>query len=88
VLDLAGKQSRLSSENGATPKLNPIALADLAQGVYRFDRLARSVDPARPWAHPRAEYLDGQTYETWVRRNLKTSSGRAYFRTLPVSWSA
>ncbi|MDN5746401.1 MAG: FAD-dependent oxidoreductase, partial [Nocardioidaceae bacterium] len=67
---------------GAVPRLNPIALADLAQGLARYERLARSVDPARPWAHPKADYLDGQTYETWVRRNLKTPSGRAYFRTL------
>lgn len=82
LLDLAGKQSRLAPTKGATPRINPIALADLAQGLLRFERLARSVDPARPWAHPKADYLDGQTYETWVRRNLKTPSGRAYFRTL------
>jgi len=82
LLDLAGKQSRLAPTKGAAPRINPIALADLAQGLLRFGRLARSVDPARPWAHPKADYLDGQTYETWVRRNLKTPSGRAYFRTL------
>lgn len=82
VLDLGGKQSRLAPTKGATPRLNPIALADLAQGLMRYERLARSVDPARPWEHPKAEVLDGQTYETWVRRNLRTPSGRAYFRTV------
>ena len=49
--------------------------------MLRFTRLARGVDPARPWAHPKAELLDGQTFETWVRRNLRTPAGRAYFRT-------
>ncbi|WP_418059713.1 flavin monoamine oxidase family protein [Pimelobacter simplex] len=82
LLDLGGKRSRMSSAKGATPRLNPIALADLAQGLARFARLARSVDPAAPWTHPQAELLDGQTYESWVRRNLRTSAGRTYFRVL------
>lgn len=82
LLDLGGKQSPLGSHKGATPRLNPIALADLAQGLARFEKLARSVDPARPWAHPKAKHLDGQTYESWVRRNLKTATGRSYFRVL------
>lgn len=82
VVDLGGKHMPMASTKGATPKLNPIVLADLAQGLARYGRLARSVDPARPWAHPKAELLDGQTYETWVRRNLRTATGRAYFRTL------
>jgi monoamine oxidase len=80
LLQLSGKQSRLASHKGATPKVSPFALADLAQGLFRWERLARSVETARPWAHPRAGELDGQTYETWVRHNLLTPSGRAYFR--------
>ena len=59
LLDLGGKQSPVGSHKGATPRLNPIALADLAQGLARFERLARSVDPARPWAHPKAAQLVG-----------------------------
>ena len=82
LADLGGKQTRLGSHKGATPRLNPIALADLAQGLARWERLARSVDPAKPWAHPDAERLDGQTWETWIRRNLRTPTGRSYFRTL------
>ena len=80
LLDLGGRQSRLAPTKGATPKLNPIALADLAQGLARFGKLARGVDPAEPWAHPKAKLLDGQTYESWVRRNLRTPTGRSYFR--------
>ena len=83
LLDLGGKQSRLAAHKGATPRLNPIALADVAQGLARYERLARSVDPERPWAHPKAELLDGQTYESWLRRNLRTATGRSYFRRWP-----
>jgi len=79
-VDLGGKQSRMGSHKGATPKLNPFVLADLAQGLARWERLARSIDPAKPWAHPKAEHLDGQTWETWIRRNLRTPTGRSYFR--------
>jgi monoamine oxidase len=82
LVDLGGKQSRMSSRKGATPKVNPIVLADLAQGLARWERLARSVDPAKPWRHRKAEYLDGQTWETWIRRNLRTNIGRSYFRAL------
>lgn len=81
LIQLGRKRALVSGAKGAVPRLNPIALADLAQGMARFGRLARSVDPARPWAHPRGHVLDGQTFETWVRRNLRTSAGRAYFRT-------
>jgi monoamine oxidase len=80
LVDLGGRQSRLASHKGATPKLNPFVLADLAQGLARWERLAHSIDPAKPWGHPKAEYLDGQTWETWIRRNLRTTAGRSYFR--------
>ena len=78
LLELGGKRSLLAGVKGATPRLNPIALADLAQGLARFERIARGVEPAQPWSHPRAEGLDGQTFATWIRRNLRTRTARAY----------
>ncbi|MDP3968599.1 MAG: flavin monoamine oxidase family protein [Nocardioides sp.] len=81
LVQLGSRRALVAGRKGAVPRLNPVALADLAQGMARFGRLARSVDPARPWAHPRAHVLDGQTFETWVRRTLRTPTGRAYFRT-------
>ncbi|MEU3628376.1 oxidoreductase [Amycolatopsis coloradensis] len=80
LIRLGGKRALVSGTKGAVPRLNPVALADLAQGLARFGRLARTIDPAQPWAHPKARLLDGQTLETWVRRTLRTPSGRAYFR--------
>ncbi len=80
LLQLGGKQSRLAPHRGATPKLSPFTLADLAQGMARFDRLAGRVDLERPWAAPDSLGLDGQTFETWIRRNLRTPLGREYFR--------
>jgi monoamine oxidase len=79
LLDLGGRQSRMASHRGAMPRVGPFALADLAQGLARFTRLANRIDLTEPWASPDAERLDGQTFETWVRRNLRTATGRAYF---------
>jgi monoamine oxidase len=79
VLDLLGRQSRMKPTRGAVPRLSPFAVADLAQGLLRFERLARRTDLERPWRTPGAEVLDGQTWEGWIRRNLRTRAGRAYF---------
>jgi len=80
VVQLGGKQSRMASKRGAVPKLNPFVLADLLQGMTRFKRLAGTVPLDRPWTAPDARSLDNQTFETWIRRNLHTGTGRAYFR--------
>ncbi len=80
LLELGGKRSRMASHKGAMPKLSPFVLADLAQGLARFERLAKRVDDLRqPWRTRGADRLDGQTWETWIRRNLRTHLGREYF---------
>lgn len=79
LIQLQGKQSLVKATKGAVPKLSPFALADLGQGLLRFGRLAKKVDLQAPWQTPNAAVLDGQTFETWIRRNLRTPSGRAYF---------
>jgi monoamine oxidase len=80
LVDLGGRQSRMASHRGAVPRLNPFALADLAQGLARFTRLASTVPLDEPWRARRAGELDGQTFETWIVRHLRTPVGRAYFR--------
>jgi monoamine oxidase len=80
VVQLGGSRSQMGSARGAVPKLNPFALADLGQGLARFTKLAAQIPLDEPWRAARAAELDGQTFETWIRRNLKTPTGRAYFR--------
>jgi monoamine oxidase len=80
LVDLRGRQSRMAPHKGAVPRLGPFALADLGQGLLRFGRLAARTDLERPWESPDAEVLDGQTFASWIHRNLRTPSGRAYFR--------
>lgn len=80
VIDLRGRRTTMRSHKGAVPRLSPFALADLGQGLARFTALSSRVDLRRPWESPDAHDLDGQTFETWIRRTLRTPSGRAYFR--------
>lgn len=80
VVQLLGRTSRMGSTRGAVPRLNPFALADLAQGMARFTRQATRTSLTEPWRTEGARELDGQTFETWIRRNLRTATGRAYFR--------
>jgi monoamine oxidase len=88
-LDLRGKRSRMPSHKGANPKLSPFVLADLARGLARFERLAKRVDTQQPWRTRNAERLDGQTWESWIRRNLRTATGRAYFQVVcEAVWAA
>ena len=61
LLELQGKRSTMQPRKGAVPRLSPFALADLAQGLTRFARLAARTDLERPWLTPGAEVLDGQT---------------------------
>jgi len=79
VFGLGSRTGRLAGRKGAIPRLNPFAIADLAQGTLRWARLARKVDLAEPWRTPGARELDGQTFRSWVQRNLRTPQGRAYF---------
>ena len=80
VVSLGGRTSRMDPTRGAVPKLNPFVLADLAQGMARFNRTASRVPLTEPWRDRDAASLDGQTFETWIRRTLRTPTGRAYFR--------
>ncbi|HLI45254.1 MAG TPA: flavin monoamine oxidase family protein [Acidimicrobiales bacterium] len=80
VVQLGGRTSRMGSRRGAVPKLSPFVLADLFQGLTRFTRAARQVPLDEPWRAPGADRLDRETFETWIRRNLRTEVGRTYFR--------
>jgi monoamine oxidase len=77
-----GERGRMASHRGAVPPLNPFVLADLLQAQLRFDRLARRVPLEAPWTGPRARVHDARTFESWIRSNLHTSTGRGFFRLL------
>jgi monoamine oxidase len=65
---------------GTIPRVSPLVLADVGQAQLRLDRLARQVPLEAPWSAPRSETWDGQTFESWIRRNARTASARNLLR--------
>lgn len=57
--------------------ISPLALADLEQARMRLDRMARQVPLEEPWTAEKARRWDGQTFESWVRRNTRTAAARS-----------
>jgi monoamine oxidase len=67
---------RVGRYRGTVPRMGPLALLDLGHGLRRFERLARTVDPAAPWSTPRAAELDATTFASWIDATLHTRVGR------------
>jgi monoamine oxidase len=73
VLHFNGKRGTYT---GAIPRINPLVLADVGRAQARLEALARKVPADAPWTAARAEQLDGQTFQSWVRRNIVSKSAR------------
>lgn len=71
---------RRSTYRGEIPSMAPHRLAVLQATISRIERLARRVgaDP-EPWARPDAARWDGETVETWKRRNVPSAAVRGVF---------
>ena len=65
--------------SGIIPQRDAAADEDIANAVAAIDALAASVPLAKPWEHPQAAELDKQTFENWIKENLKTEFGRWCF---------
>ncbi|HEY2508416.1 MAG TPA: flavin monoamine oxidase family protein [Streptosporangiaceae bacterium] len=74
VLHFGGKRGAYV---GNIPRLSPVVLADVAQAQARLEALARQVPLDAPWTAARAERLDGQTFQTWLRRSTGTRGARS-----------
>jgi len=77
TLHLDGKKS---TYRGTIPHVNRRVLVDMGQAQTRFDRLAKRVPLEAPWLADRAAAWDGQTFETWIRRNTATRGARELLR--------
>ncbi len=73
VLHFNGKRGLYS---GTIPRLSPLVLVDVGQAQARLEALAKKVPLDAPWTAKSADRLDGQTFETWIRRNTATRSAR------------
>ena len=67
------------------PSLGPLVLADIGQARPASIGWREKVPLDVPWAADRADALDGQTFETWIRRNARTATARALCGSSPES---
>jgi monoamine oxidase len=67
---------------GALPKVSPLVLADMAQATLRLERMRREVPEEAPWSAPHGQEWDSETFASWVRRNVHTSTARTMMRLL------
>jgi monoamine oxidase len=73
VLHFNGKRGTYA---GTIPRISPLVLADVGQAQARLEALARRIPTEAPWTAAQAGKLDGQTFETWIRRHAVTKSAR------------
>jgi monoamine oxidase len=73
VLHFNGKRGTYS---GTIPRINPLVLIDIGQAQARLESLAKKVPTDAPWTAKGAEKFDGQTFETWARRNTASHGAR------------
>ena len=77
ISEVSGNRSEYT---GRIPRLDPVTLADIGQTQWRLDRMAASIPTVEPWRATRAERLDAQTFDSWLRRTARTPRGRSFFR--------
>ncbi len=62
---------------GTIPRISTSVLLDVEQARQRLGAMARQVPVEAPWRASRAEEWDGQTFATWLRRNVVTNGARS-----------
>ncbi|GAA5525748.1 putative flavin-containing monoamine oxidase AofH [Microbulbifer aestuariivivens] len=77
--NLLWQGQRTRRYRGTIPPIGPLALLDLGQAMARFEKMARSIDAAEPWTHPKAAEWDRQTLASWLQSNCRTRRAREVF---------
>jgi monoamine oxidase len=61
---------------GLVPTSDPDAAAETVSALLELDLLAQEVSPIRPWDHPDAAALDGQTLAGWLEGAVESPGSR------------
>lgn len=72
-VDAAGRVSRY---RGSVPRIGPLPLISLAQGMWRLDRMASSLPLDAPWQARHAAAWDARTAGDWLARAVPTETAR------------
>jgi monoamine oxidase len=69
-------RGRVRQYTGTIPKLPILALLEADSAIKRINKLAKEIDPAKPWAAARAAEFDALTAGDWVNRHTRTRGAR------------
>ena len=69
-------EGKVKKYSGTIPMLGPLVMADYGRADMRLKRLIKKVSAEAPWEARDAAELDGQTFETWIRRSARTRVAR------------
>ncbi len=87
--NLFERGGRLGEYQGTIPKVNPVGLAEVGLTLRRLNSMADMVPRESPWLAPKADDWDSQTFETWMRRNVRTGTARDILRLAIIGvWAA
>lgn len=77
---ITARNGEVTRHRSATFGLPPAAVVEIGASQTRLARLAKRIDVDAPWSVRKADALDGQTFETWVRRHHRTEAARGFWR--------
>jgi len=87
--NLFERGGRIGRYEGTIPKASPVGLAEVGVVLKRLNAMAAAVPPEAPWLAPKAAKWDGQTFESWMRRNVRTRVARDILRLAIIGvWAA
>lgn len=74
---------------GTIPRMNPVSLAEIGRALSKINSMAARVDPEAPWKQHELASWDRLSFDTWIRRNLRTGTGRDTMRlAVEAVWAA
>ncbi len=87
--NLFERRGRVRSYRGTIPKLNPIALVEIGRALAKLNRMAARIDPEEPWLQLEFASWDRLSFDSWMRRNLRTATARDAMRlAVEAVWAA
>jgi monoamine oxidase len=74
------RQGAVIRFRGTVPKLHPLALISLGQGMFRLDAMARSLSLEEPWASRHARSWDTRTIGAWIDAQVPGGTAKQLLR--------
>jgi monoamine oxidase len=83
------RRGKIRSYRGTIPKVNPLALGEVGRALAKINRMAARVDVGAPWKQEELASWDRISFDTWMRRNLRTGTARDMMRlAIEAVWAA